>query len=80
MSNQEPIPYCSLTCQCGHRADLDAFCRTPIAGELPRGMFQCPACGYAFKRVESGHTLFTVGGESLIIPGKVRLVPCQGML
>lgn len=33
--------FCTITCRCGHAADMDIFTRTPILGDLPRGHYQC---------------------------------------
>lgn len=74
------ISYCTLTCQCGHEADLDEFCRTPVSGELPKGHYQCPGCGYAWQRKESEHKIITNGFESMMIPGKVELLPVSARL
>lgn len=69
-----------LTCKCGHQADLDSFCRTEFFGELPPGQFQCPRCGHAWKRHESEHRIITAGSESMIIPGKVEIIPIERRL
>lgn len=45
-----PESYVALTCgHCGHSADFLDFCRAPIAGDLPAGTHQCPACQKAWK-------------------------------
>jgi len=69
-----------LTCKCGHQADIDLFCKTVISGDLPNGHFQCPACGFAWRRKESEHRLITAGSESMIIPGKVEIVAIESRL
>lgn len=69
-----------LTCQCGHQADIDAFCKTTISGNLPNGHFQCPACGVAWKRRESEHRIIRAGKEAMIIPGKVEIITIQSRL
>lgn len=33
-----------ITCKCGHRADIEAFCRSPRGVALPRNEYQCPKC------------------------------------
>jgi hypothetical protein len=37
----------AMTCRCGHVAPMDDFCRTPVFGDLPAGIYQCPECGVA---------------------------------
>jgi hypothetical protein len=45
-----PPSYVLLTCgKCRHEDDFDAFCQTPITGQLPPGTHQCPACKTAWK-------------------------------
>lgn len=45
-----PDSYMLLRCgQCSHEDDFDAFCRTPITGELPNGTHQCPKCRKAWR-------------------------------
>jgi hypothetical protein len=36
-------------CICGHQDDFEAFCSTPISGELPKGTHQCPKCNRAWR-------------------------------
>jgi len=70
----------TLSCKCGHVADLDSFCRTPIGGDLPNGQFQCPFCRYAWKRQESDYRVLRSGDSVCFVPGKVELVPVDGRL
>jgi endogenous inhibitor of DNA gyrase (YacG/DUF329 family) len=35
---------------CGMPSPLNDWCEAPISGPLPRGTYQCPKCGKAFKR------------------------------
>lgn len=74
------MSWINMKCRCGYEADLGEFSRTPIAGELPPGHFQCPACRVAWKRQESGHRLFHLGTEVMIIPGKTEIIPVEGSL
>ncbi len=46
---------------CGHEALLGQFTRTPIAGELPLNMVQCPKCQHAVERRHG--TLVSVGAR-----------------
>ncbi len=45
-----------IVCKCGHKADVDDFCRTPRGAELPRAEYQCPKCfrAWAIKTVREG--------------------------
>lgn len=70
--------YCNLTCGfCGHSDDLDAFCSAPITGELPRGVYQCPKCRRAVKRVIGKPTVYASG---FVAPGPVKLVEVGAVL
>jgi hypothetical protein len=40
---------CNIRCECGHEADIEAFCSTPINGDLPAGTYQCPSCWRAWR-------------------------------
>ena len=40
---------CSITCTCGHTADIDEFTRSPLGTELPGGSYQCPGCTRAWR-------------------------------
>ena len=72
--------YIAITCSCGHKADMDEFCRTLIGGELPPGHFQCPACRRAWKRQESGYRVLTCADATMIIPDRVEIVPVEARL
>lgn len=61
----------TVCCPCGHQADLEQFRCTPIAGELPRDHYQCPACRRAWK-VETGPP--RIGWSGMVLPGKTRTV------
>jgi len=74
------MAWMNLTCKCGHTADIDAFCRTALFGELPRGQYQCPGCGIAWRRVESEHRIMRHGSAATIIPGRVEMVAVDGRL
>ena len=69
-----------ISCKCGHTAPFEDFTRTLIHGELPPGQFQCPGCGFAWKRQESEHRLIWAGDESLVIPGKVEILTIESRL
>lgn len=69
--------YVNLTCgRCGHTAGLMDFTRTPVGGELPRGVYQCPQCGLALERVQ-GRPEVTPSGFVLPGPVTVRRVPAK---
>lgn len=74
------MAFMNITCRCGCTADIDAFCRTELFGELPKGQYQCPGCGVAWKRVESEHRILRYGSAATIIPGRVELVMVNGRL
>ncbi len=40
---------CNIRCECGHEADIEEFCSTPVSGELPAGTYQCPRCSVAWR-------------------------------
>ena len=56
---------------CGAVAPLDDYCRTPIYGELPRNVYQCPSCRRA---VEKRYGKATVYPSGFVMPGPVTLV------
>lgn len=72
------MPWALMTCgQCGHEADLSTFCTTPISGELPKGVYQCPACGLAIRKTFGPATRHPSGW---VEPGKVKLELVAGRL
>jgi hypothetical protein len=72
------MPWMNMTCgKCGHEADIDEFTRTPIAGELPRNVFQCPKCRHAIERRHGQPTVYPSG---FVMPGPVMLVPVGARL
>lgn len=69
--------YVTLHCRCGHEADIDEFCRTPVGGELPRGHYQCPQCRRAWS-VRRGPP--RVGWSGMVLPGETIIedeAPCM---
>lgn len=72
------MPWMNVTCgNCGHDGDIDTFTRTPVAGELPRNVFQCPVCKYAVERRHGKPTVYPSG---FVMPGPVTLVPVGARL
>ena len=72
------MPWVKVTCgDCGHQADINDWTATPIYGDLPRGEYQCPSCGVAFKRSIGPSEII---GNGHIIPGQVSLVPVAGRM
>lgn len=72
------MPFMLMTCRCGHQADIDEFTRTPVTGELPKNVFQCPRCHLAVERKVTGPgTLYDSG---LFVSGPIELVPVQARL
>jgi hypothetical protein len=69
-----------ITCQCGHTADLDEFCQTPLFGQLPRGTYQCPACRVSWKRQESDHRIIRHGSAATYVAGKVEIALVESRL
>jgi hypothetical protein len=66
----------AITCTCGHIADLDAFCRTEIAGELPAGHYQCPSCHRAW-RIAKGKVVITPWHTVISDPNQIVLEQTQ---
>ena len=61
-----------ITCgNCGNTDDAEAWTHLEVFGRLPSGEFQCPGCGFAFKRVSEPWTRTNTGYWN---PGKVKLV------
>lgn len=63
-----------MTCACGHTDDFDAFCKTPISGDLPRNVYQCPACRRAVKKTYGPANVYPSG---FIMPGPVTMVEVE---
>lgn len=71
--------YCTVTCgRCGNSDDIDRFVSTPIAGDLPKGHFQCPFCGIAWKIVADGEAKMLESG--FVMPPKNKLAAAEGRL
>ena len=70
----------TITCRCGHNADMGEFCRTPIGGYLPIGQFQCPKCKFAFRGQGREQRIFRHGDEVLLDPGKIDQFQAAGRL
>jgi hypothetical protein len=68
----------TLTCgTCGHKGEFDDFCKTPVGGDLPRGVYQCPVCNRAVRVTAGPGTRFPSG---LYVPGPITLVPVDARL
>lgn len=77
------MSFLNITCgKCGHVADFEEWTSRPVAGELPKGQYQCPACKYAFQRRAAGtlRTLTAPNGASMSFLDKVELVPVAPMM
>lgn len=70
----------NIKCSCGHEADFIQFTRTALAGDLPPGEFQCPACRSAWRREESGQKILRAGNEFMVIPERLTVVSIQARL
>ena len=72
------MAWMTLTCgQCGHAADIDQFCNTPLNGPLPKNTYQCPSCHYAVE-IRAGQGVRYESG--LYVPGPLSLVPVAARL
>jgi len=72
------MPWMKMSCgKCGHDADVDEWTKTPVRGDLPYGTYQCPKCGFAFKRHQGPSKVYPDG---FVMPGPVSLVPVQSSL
>lgn len=70
--------YCSITCGvCGQTNSVDAFCRTPIFGDMPKNQYQCPACHLAIERRMGESQLLPSG---FVMPGKMEIVAIQARM
>ena len=68
----------TITCgKCGTDSDIDLWISTPIAGELPRNIYQCPKCKYAFEKRYGKATVYPSG---FVAPGPVELKPVAARL
>lgn len=70
----------NITCgECVKASPALNWTERPISGELPPGEFQCPACGYAFRRQRfNGDPLRLIDGEYKYQP--IDLVPIASRL
>lgn len=67
------MPWMNITCGfCRHEADIDAFTRTAVFGELPANVYQCPSCRRAIRRAVTGPGTRYDNGH--YVPGPVALV------
>lgn len=62
---------------CGHQGELARFCRTEIGGDLPKNVYQFPACGLA---IEKRIGLAKVLASGYVMSGPVELVRVQASL
>ena len=67
----------AVTCRCGHSDSLSAFSRTPIGGDLPPDIVQCPACGLAVSRRYRRECEFLPDGRILDAGGYLERVPTR---
>ncbi len=67
-----PDSMCLLSCPCGHSEDFEAFTRTPVNGDLPRGTYQCSKCRGAWRYEQVGTGTFYPSG--LYVPAARRKV------
>ena len=62
---------------CGHEDLMERFCGTPVYGELPPGIFQCPACTVAVRRKQGRPEVYPNG---FVMPGEVTLEKEESVL
>lgn len=62
---------------CGTAAPLGEWCESEVAGEYPRGHYQCPWCRYAFERRQQPGSFLSTGA---FVPGAVSLHPAQVLM
>jgi len=73
----------AITCgECGKTTDALEWTRRPLGGDLPQGVFQCPKCRVAFKRVGKGVTVIrdAHGKPAYCVPEKIELQTVQAEL
>ena len=68
----------TITCgKCGGSADIEKWTTRPVSGDLPRNVFQCPKCNWAFERKHGKATVYPNG---FILPGPVSLNTVEARL
>jgi ribosomal protein S27AE len=76
--------FMNMTCgKCGKTSDIEEWVKRPLSGELPRDEFQCPRCGYAFKRQPGGEwsPMYDGSGRvAAVVPERIDLVPVPARL
>lgn len=69
----------TITCgECRKASDALTWCERPISGDLPSGEYQCPNCGYAFRRERAKEASRYEGGKWIYQP--INLVPVASRL
>jgi len=70
----------TISChKCGGTSAALKWSETPICGDLPVGQFQCPKCGYAFRRQRfEGDPWRRIDGELQYRP--IDLIPVDSRL
>jgi hypothetical protein len=64
-----------IRCRCGHEAPIDSFTTTAAGVDLPRGQYQCRACGdaWAVRAVAPAW----VSPSGFVMPPQLGCVPVQ---
>jgi hypothetical protein len=73
----------AITCgECGKTSDALEWTRRHLGGDLPKGVFQCPKCRVAFRRVGKGVTVIrdAQGKPAYCVPEKIELQTVQSEL
>lgn len=69
----------TITCgACLEASPALAWTERPISGELPPGEYQCPKCGYAFRRERAAEASRYEDGKWIYAP--INLVPIASRL
>lgn len=69
----------TITCgRCRVASPALSWTERPISGDLPAGEYQCPSCGYAFRRVRAPEAMRQIDGEWKYQP--IDLVPIASRL
>jgi endogenous inhibitor of DNA gyrase (YacG/DUF329 family) len=74
----------SITCgQCGKTSDALDWTERPVSGPLPTGTFQCPRCGFAFRRRGAGPVRLFKDSRGRVVDAiheQIRLEPVQAVM
>ena len=63
---------------CNQTGDFGDFTRTAVGGDLPKGSYQCPFCGTAWKIESEGPPKVLDSG--FVMPAPLKIVKTDGRL